>query len=217
MASSVKGESSYSYLIDTTLGLSLVDRFTNVVLSFFEHFDERSNATLAEFVAQFTYERLGSRFTYDDRNYGRRLGEVRVSEFFASVQAARPSGATYPLAAAAAAARGGAAKGARSCAAAGAEGGGEAGAAAAALGEAVPPPTPVESSAAAGHATDSALLLTLNWVDTSAPALGAAVRPPQPPEEGLDVWTLAGALLLAAALCGAYYGSGGPAASCKVN
>ena len=48
MASSLKGESSYSYLTDYDVGLSLVDRFTYATLSFFEGVGPHSNATLRD-------------------------------------------------------------------------------------------------------------------------------------------------------------------------
>ena len=48
MASSLKGESSYSYLTDFDTGLSLVDRFTFATLRFFERVGPHSEATLAD-------------------------------------------------------------------------------------------------------------------------------------------------------------------------
>jgi hypothetical protein len=48
MASSLKGESSYSYLTDQDVGLSLVDRFTYSTLDFFERVDIHSQATLQQ-------------------------------------------------------------------------------------------------------------------------------------------------------------------------
>jgi phosphatidylinositol glycan class K len=48
MASSLKGESSYSYLTDYDIGLSLVDRFTYATLDFFEGVTTHSQATLAD-------------------------------------------------------------------------------------------------------------------------------------------------------------------------
>lgn len=48
MASSLKGESSYSYLTDSDVGLSLVDRFTYATLEFFEGVDIHSQATLRQ-------------------------------------------------------------------------------------------------------------------------------------------------------------------------
>jgi len=46
MASSVKGESSYSYLTDMDIGLSLIDRFTAASLDFFERVGTHSSATI---------------------------------------------------------------------------------------------------------------------------------------------------------------------------
>ncbi len=46
MASSIKGESSYSYLTDMDIGLSLIDRFTYASLDFFEGVDIHSNMTM---------------------------------------------------------------------------------------------------------------------------------------------------------------------------
>ena len=50
MASSLKGESSYSYLTDLDVGLSLIDRFTWSTLDFFEQVDINSHLTLADLV-----------------------------------------------------------------------------------------------------------------------------------------------------------------------
>ena len=50
MASSLKGESSYSYLTDLDVGLSLIDRYTYSTLDFFEKVDIHSNLTVAELV-----------------------------------------------------------------------------------------------------------------------------------------------------------------------
>lgn len=47
-ASSIKGESSYSYLTDMDVGLSLIDRFTYASLDFFERVGIHSQATMAE-------------------------------------------------------------------------------------------------------------------------------------------------------------------------
>ena len=65
MASSPKGESSYSYLTDYDVGLSLVDRFTFATLDFFEKVDAHSAATLGE---------LFSVYRWAPRGRGRGLG-----------------------------------------------------------------------------------------------------------------------------------------------
>jgi phosphatidylinositol glycan class K len=54
MASSLKGESSYSYLTDYDVGLSLVDRFTYSTLEFFETVDIHSRATLRQLFDVYT-------------------------------------------------------------------------------------------------------------------------------------------------------------------
>lgn len=52
MASSLKDESSYSYLTDVDVGLSLIDRFTWSTLDFFERVDINSrHLTLADLVS----------------------------------------------------------------------------------------------------------------------------------------------------------------------
>lgn len=48
------GESSYSHHNDPVVGLSVIDRFTHVALSFFEAVTMESNATLQDLVDAFT-------------------------------------------------------------------------------------------------------------------------------------------------------------------
>eukprot|EP00878_Enallax_costatus_P044633 GHUV01053330.1.p1 GENE.GHUV01053330.1~~GHUV01053330.1.p1 ORF type:complete len:243 (+),score=70.40 GHUV01053330.1:721-1449(+) len=85
MASSLKGESSYSYLTDTDVGLSLIDRFTWQTLDFFEKVDIHSNMTLADLFSIYRYEVMDSHFHYDVSNYNKPLGQVPITSFFGSV------------------------------------------------------------------------------------------------------------------------------------
>eukprot|EP00775_Hariotina_reticulata_P007320 gene7320-7532_t len=91
MASSLKGESSYSYLTDMDVGLSLIDRFTWSTLEFFEKVDIHSNMTLQELVDIYKYEVLESHFDYDASHYPKALGDVPVTSFFGSVSNPRPT------------------------------------------------------------------------------------------------------------------------------
>ncbi|KAF8057151.1 PIG-K [Scenedesmus sp. PABB004] len=91
MASSLKGESSYSHVTDADVGLSLIDRFTWSSLDFFERVDSHSNATLADLMAIYRHEVLDSTFHCDARNYRRPLDSVRVTDFFGSVSPVRPT------------------------------------------------------------------------------------------------------------------------------
>lgn len=60
MASSLKGESSYSYLTDMDVGLSLIDRFTWSTLDFFEKVDIHSTMTLAQLMEIYRWGTVGA-------------------------------------------------------------------------------------------------------------------------------------------------------------
>uniref|UniRef100_A0A383VMD2 GPI-anchor transamidase n=1 Tax=Tetradesmus obliquus TaxID=3088 RepID=A0A383VMD2_TETOB len=91
MASSLKGESSYSYLTDMDVGLSLIDRFTWSTLDFFERVDIHSRLSLAQLMQIYRYEVLDSHFHYDASHYPRPLDTVPVTDFFGSVSSIQPT------------------------------------------------------------------------------------------------------------------------------
>lgn len=88
MASSDRGESSYSHLVDHEVGLAVVDRYTYYLEKFM---DERvptatsKSATMAHLANAFTFDELGSTPVMDTRNFPTPLEKVPVTEFFAGV------------------------------------------------------------------------------------------------------------------------------------
>ncbi|GBF89707.1 GPI-anchor transamidase [Raphidocelis subcapitata] len=98
MASSLKGESSYSYLTDYDVGLSLVDRFTFATLDFFEKVDAHSAATLGELFSVYRFEQMDSHFGFSAENFHRPLDAVRVTDFFGHVTEVRQLAGSYPYA-----------------------------------------------------------------------------------------------------------------------
>lgn len=98
MASSVKGESSYSYLNDFALGQPVVDRFTHLTLGFADQLHLSSTTSLAELMAAYTYERLDSTFAYRvTAGLDAPLSRVRVTDFFGGLAPVRPLQLAYPL------------------------------------------------------------------------------------------------------------------------
>lgn len=97
MATSIKGESSYSSQPDYTIGLSLVDRFTAAGLDFFKKLGWDSSESLRDFVDVYTLGSLSSHFVYDLSNYGRKLEDVKLTEFFGSVTVVQTTKNGYPI------------------------------------------------------------------------------------------------------------------------
>lgn len=94
-ASSIKGESSYSYLTDTDVGLSLMDRYTYVTLDFFERVDINSALTMDQLFSIYRYDQLESHFVYSTELFGRPLNKVRVTDFFGSVSVVKQTEQVY--------------------------------------------------------------------------------------------------------------------------
>ena len=120
LASSAKGEKSWSHGHDTEIGVAVVDQLTYVTLEFFEAMDRHSaNATFADLLAHFRRRRdvIGSTVVTQS-SLARPLAATPLLDFFGSVPSAIVTGvAPVPLRRRAAAAE-----------AAGAEEGGAAGA-----------------------------------------------------------------------------------------
>jgi len=85
MGSSVKDESSYSYNVDTSVGVPLIDRYTNAVLEFMEKVNRSSELTMRDLYNSFSADRIQSTPTLRTDLYGRDLASVPVTDFFGSV------------------------------------------------------------------------------------------------------------------------------------
>ena len=99
IASSGRGESSYSHLIDHDLGLFTVDRFTYHLEKFLDGRvpTAASNATMADLTNAFTFDMLGSHLVVDTRNFKQPLASVPVTDFFAGVMRAVDDEGPVPL------------------------------------------------------------------------------------------------------------------------
>uniref|UniRef100_A0A7S3R3V7 GPI-anchor transamidase n=1 Tax=Dunaliella tertiolecta TaxID=3047 RepID=A0A7S3R3V7_DUNTE len=98
MASSLKGESSYSYRNDYVLGQALVDRFTHLTLEFAEKVDLSSKATLQDLVSNYRFSAMSSHYAHRILpGINRSLSEVRLTEFFGGVSTAHLLPQAYPL------------------------------------------------------------------------------------------------------------------------
>ncbi|KAF5827065.1 peptidase C13 family-domain-containing protein [Dunaliella salina] len=98
MASSLKGESSYSYRNDYTLGQALVDRFTHATLEFAEKVDLSSEATLQDLVSNYRFSAMSSHYAHRILpGINRSLSEVKLTEFFGGVSTAHLLPQAYPL------------------------------------------------------------------------------------------------------------------------
>lgn len=82
IGSSALGEPSWSFAQDASVGLSLVDRFTHFSLQFLERVSAASDATLAQLFATLDRAKLHSTAVPRTDLFRRRLGDVRVTDFF---------------------------------------------------------------------------------------------------------------------------------------
>ncbi|CAL1382877.1 unnamed protein product [Linum trigynum] len=85
IASSMKGENSYSHHLDSDVGVSVVDRFTFYTLAFFERLNMYDNASLSRLFNSYDPNLLMSNAYYRTDLYQRNLQEVPVTNFFGSV------------------------------------------------------------------------------------------------------------------------------------
>ncbi|CAN1233418.1 GPI-anchor transamidase [Linum perenne] len=85
IASSKKGENSYSHHLDSDVGVSVVDRFTFYTLAFFERLNMYDNASLSRLFTSYDPNLLMSNAYYRTDLYQRNLQEVPVTNFFGSV------------------------------------------------------------------------------------------------------------------------------------
>lgn len=82
LASSAKGEPSWSHSPDGALGLTVVDRFTHYLLAFLEHVAPGSDATLAQLFGSLDAGLLRSTPTARMDLFPQPLEEVLVTDFF---------------------------------------------------------------------------------------------------------------------------------------
>ncbi len=85
IGSSVKDESSYSYMNDQYLGISLVDRFTHQTLRFFESKIKTQNIKLLQLFNSYSYKQLHSHAKWDFINFKRDEKNVKITDFFSAV------------------------------------------------------------------------------------------------------------------------------------
>ena len=82
IGSSALGEPSWSFAQDSSVGLSLVDRFTHFSLQFLERVGAASHATLAQLFATLDREKLHSTAVPRTDLFKRRLRDVKITDFF---------------------------------------------------------------------------------------------------------------------------------------
>ena len=85
IGSSVKDESSYSYMNDQSLGISLVDRFTHHTLRFFERGIKTQNTKLLTLFNSYSFKQLHSTAKWDFINFKRNKNSVKITDFFSAV------------------------------------------------------------------------------------------------------------------------------------
>ncbi|CAI5972370.1 unnamed protein product [Closterium sp. NIES-65] len=97
VASSAKGEMSYSYLPDLDLGVTVVDLFTYHTLQFLHQINARSNVSLASLFESYDPRFLMSTPGYRSVNFPSPLHQVPVTDYVASVMPVQITPAPYPL------------------------------------------------------------------------------------------------------------------------
>ncbi|CAI5459171.1 unnamed protein product [Closterium sp. Yama58-4] len=97
VASSAKGEMSYSYLPDLDLGVTVVDLFTYHTLQFLHQINARSNVSLASLFESYDPRFLMSTPGYCSVNFPAPLHQVPVTDYVASVMPVQITPAPYPL------------------------------------------------------------------------------------------------------------------------
>ena len=85
IGSSVKDESSYSYMNDQSLGISLVDRFTHHTLRFFERGIKTQNTKLLTLFNSYSFKQLHSHAQWQYINFERDEQNVKITDFFSAV------------------------------------------------------------------------------------------------------------------------------------
>jgi len=85
VASSIKGESSFSYMNDFDMGQPVVDRFTRRTLEFCEQLSINSDATLPQLFQMYGYDVMESTFNYRTIGLRRPLSHVQLLDFMGSV------------------------------------------------------------------------------------------------------------------------------------
>lgn len=85
IGSSVKDESSYSYMNDQSLGISLVDRFTHHTLRFFERGIKTQNTKLLTLFNSYSFKQLHSHAKWNFINFQRSQDSVKITDFFSAV------------------------------------------------------------------------------------------------------------------------------------
>ena len=84
IASSKIGESSYSYTVDTEIGLSIMDRFSHQLFEFLQA--SQSQTTLQQLLDHFDPTFLAASTVIRSDLFSRPAGEVLISEFFSGKQ-----------------------------------------------------------------------------------------------------------------------------------
>eukprot|EP00667_Euglena_gracilis_P014105 EG_transcript_14578 len=90
------GQSSYSLLPDTEVGVPIIDRFTYYLLGFMEGVNQTSSATLQALFQSFDPIKLASDPEHRADLYKRPLHKVRVTEFFSEQIQLYPTPLTPP-------------------------------------------------------------------------------------------------------------------------
>ncbi|WFD01915.1 glycosylphosphatidylinositol anchor biosynthesis [Malassezia obtusa] len=85
VGSSLTGQNSYSYNIDSDVGVPLIDRYTRAVLEFMEDVDRTSNKTLQDLFDSVDPASIHSDQYVRTDLFGRPTNEVRVTDFFGAV------------------------------------------------------------------------------------------------------------------------------------
>lgn len=83
--SSRKGQNSYSHGADHDLGVAMIDRFTNAVLQWMEGKDKTTEATMKDLFDSYDRAEIESDPGVRTDLFGRRLEDVRVTDFFGGV------------------------------------------------------------------------------------------------------------------------------------
>jgi hypothetical protein len=97
VASSAYNESSYSYTLDNSIGLTTVDRFSSHTVDFFERIDIASNATLQQWLATLTFAKLHSTAVLHTKMFRRAPpSQVLLTDFFGSVMKVELLSDGYP-------------------------------------------------------------------------------------------------------------------------
>uniref|UniRef100_A0A7S1INX5 GPI-anchor transamidase n=1 Tax=Eutreptiella gymnastica TaxID=73025 RepID=A0A7S1INX5_9EUGL len=82
IGSSRKGENSYSLVLDSHIGVHVIDRFTYFLLDFLERLNQTSNAKLQDLFRSFNPQQVMSVPTHRADLYPHPLSRVRVMDFF---------------------------------------------------------------------------------------------------------------------------------------